>query len=236
MDRVLILDTETTGIDADAVAIEVAVCVFDVKRAVSVRSLSTLVHAESNPAEKVNRIPADLLSDAPPAHRVWRALVPYASLCQAVVAHNADFDRRFVPETATGPLPWICSCNDLAWPCASRPGEGLVSLALAHNLGVAHAHRAAADVELLARLFSRVAEMGHDLDALLSRGLRPKVLVQALVSYDDREKARVAGFRWNEDGTSRWLRKMPLEDAEALPFKVRVLNEQGEAEPMAAAS
>jgi DNA polymerase-3 subunit epsilon len=229
MDRVLLLDTETTGLDADAVCIEVAVCVFDVARAVPVRALSTLVRADANPAEKLNRIPAELLRDAPEPDKVWRALIPYARLCGAVVAHNADFDRRFVPETATGPLPWICSCSDLAWPLADKPGQSLITLALAHGLGVAHAHRAAADVELLARLFSRVAEMGHDLDAMLERGLRPKVLVHALVSYDEREKAKAAGFRWNEDGTSRWLRKMPLEDVGGLPFETRLLDSRGQA-------
>jgi len=157
---------------------------------------------------------------------VGRALADFqiarmAGESDAFVAHFADFDSRFVPAAIATSKPWICSCHDLEWPRQQKPGEGLVKLALAHDLGVSVAHRAAADVDLLARLFSRVAEMGVDIQAMLTRGLRPKSLYQALVSYDDRKQASDAGFRWNDDGNKMWTRKMADADVGELPFKTR---------------
>lgn len=219
--RVLILDTETTGLDpAVDEVVEVAVALFDVKRAAVTESWSCLIRAAANPAEKINGIAPALLADAPARETVWARVVEYAVLADAVVAHNAEFDRAFSPPSLRTSLPWICSKNDLEWPRANKLGESLVSLALAHGLGVAHAHRAMADVDTLARLLSRAAELGVDLGAFLARGLRPKAKVIAQVSYDDREKAKASGFQW-DGATKKWWRIMALEDAAKLPFPTR---------------
>ncbi len=51
---------------------------------------------------------------------------------------------------------------------------------------------------------------------------RPRKKVAALVSYDDREKAKAAGFAW--DGPSKtWWREMPVDEIAGLPFKTREL-------------
>jgi DNA polymerase-3 subunit epsilon len=92
--------------------------------------------------------------------------------------------------------------------------------ATAIEVACASAHRAMADCDLLARLFTRVAEMGADLDDMLAHGLRPKATFQALVSYESNHLAKTAGFRWNAEKRV-WARKMAIEDAAALPFKVR---------------
>jgi DNA polymerase-3 subunit epsilon len=221
---VLLLDTETTGTDENAVAIEVAVMLYDVRHAAAVRSFASLIRADGNPAWAVNRIPVDLLVDAPAPESVWPAVRRFAERADAIVAHGADFDRRFVPAEATAGKPWICSMEDVLWPRAQKVGESLVKTALAHDLGVSHAHRAAVDVDMIARLLTRVHEMGHDLQSLLARGMRPKARFEIVDrSFDARrnELAKDAGFRWNEDGTRRWLRTMAIEDAAALPFETR---------------
>jgi DNA polymerase-3 subunit epsilon len=100
----------------------------------------------------------------------------------------------------------------------------LVPLALAHDLGVAVAHRALADCDLIARLLTRCRELGHDIDAMLTRGLRPKVTLMACVSFDDRELAKVAGFHWHAP-RKQWLRRMVEADA-AFDFPVRVVAEE----------
>lgn len=221
MRRVLLLDTETTGLDPQIDAcIEVGCVVFDTWRASPVMSFASLINHDSNAMEKVNHIPAALVLVAPPADLVWGRVAAMADTCDAILAHNAAFDRGFVPEPVREAKPWICTKDDLEWPHASRPGLSLVSLALEHGLGVSSAHRALADCDLIARLLSRVAEQGVDLAAFLARGLRPKATYQALVSFADKDKAKDAGFTW-EPASKRWLRTLAIEDANTFPFPLR---------------
>ena len=150
----------------------------------------------------------------------WDAVRGMASAADAILAHSAQFDRGFVPADLRDSKPWICTKDDLEWPRATKPGQSLVTLALDHGIGVATAHRALADCDLIARLLSRVAELGTDLPLFLARGLRPRATYQAMVSYDDRELAKAAGFSW--DGASRrWTRRMCTEDTAAMPFPMR---------------
>ncbi len=226
MNRVLLLDVETTGTDpARDHAIEVGAVLFSVKHGCAVQSFSCLIGGvdATNEAEHVNRIPVGTLVDeGREATEAWDAVSEIVAGCDAVLAHSADFDRSFSPPWLRDNYPWICTMQDLDWPRQTKPGQSLVSLALAHDLGVATAHRALADCDLIARLLTRVREMGVDLDAFLARGMRPKAMFQALVSYDDRKLASDAGFRWNEPGREKmWTRSVAIDDVAGLPFPTR---------------
>ena len=226
MDSVLLLDTETTSVEPDAACIEVAAVLFSLVHASPVRSFASLIRADDNAAESINRIPAAMLKDAPAPETVWPVVARMASKASAILAHQADFDRRFVPSDVTGETPWVCSMNDVQWPRAQKPGESLVKLALAHDLGVASAHRALADCDLLARLLTRIHEMGVDLQAFIARGLRPKGLfVVADRRFDEarNEQCKLAGFSWDRDVKRAWSRKMALDDAPLLPFAVELI-------------
>lgn len=221
MKNILILDTETTGLDpAKDSVIEVAAVLYSVEHATVLETFSTLVTAFSNPAEHINRIPDAALANAAHPAAAWARVRELATRAEAYVAHRAEFDHSFTPEAVASVLPWICSKFDIEWPKQKQPGSSLVQLVLEHDLGVAYAHRAAADCDMLARLFTRSRELGADLNAMLERAMRPKADFVALVSYDDREKAKQAGFRWEPD-RKRWKRRMFIEDAGALPFKVQ---------------
>jgi DNA polymerase-3 subunit epsilon len=218
---IAIIDTETTGIDPNEhQAIEVACILFDIDSASPVVAYSSLLRADGNPSFAINRIPVEVLASAPDRDAVWRHVETMVQKSDVVAAHNAEFDRGFVHPRIRDAKPWVCTCYDVQWPRATRIGEGLVSLALAHNLGVSHAHRAMTDCDLVSRLFTRIVEMGTDLRAFLAYGLRPKATYQALVSYDDKELAKEHGFRW-EAPTKQWLRTMAIEDVASLPFQVR---------------
>jgi DNA polymerase-3 subunit epsilon len=217
---ILLLDTETTGTGPDDVAIEVACAIYSVPHAAIVRSFASLIRHDSNAAEHVNHIAPALLAEAPEAAPVWARVREMAGRCDVIVAHNAAFDRRFAPDLQGD--EWVCSMDDIAWPRASKPaGESLISLALNHGLGIVSAHRAAADVDLLARLFTRAHELGADLDALLARAMRPKALFQSLQPFEQNDVAKAHGFRWNDPLLKAWSRRMAIEDVVALPFKVR---------------
>jgi DNA polymerase-3 subunit epsilon len=224
MKNILLLDTETGGTHEGAPCIEVAVALYSVEYAAVVRSYSSLIRHGSNDAERTNRIPVGLLLDAPPPQSVWAVVAKFVAQADAIVAYNAEFDRRFVPLVAPQDMcPWVCAMDDISWPRGKGGRESLISLALAHDVGVASAHRAFADVDLLARLFTRVKDMGRDLGAMLARGLRPKGrFVVAERGFDEARNALVKGngFTWDA-GRREWSRTMAIEDAETLPFAVK---------------
>ncbi len=223
IDRILILDTETTGLVEGSVAIEVAVVLYSLKHLAALRSFASLIYAEANPAENINHIPPNLLAEAPPAEAVWPSVHAMAASADVIVAHNADFDKRFVPAPYLAEKIWVCSQDDLRWPKQVKSRESLITLMLAHGLGVSHAHRASADVDMMARLFTRVGEHEYDYQEMFRLGMQPKALFKANVSYADRELAKAAGFHWDA-GTKLWTQKMTIEAAQALKFNVEVIN------------
>ena len=217
----LIIDTETTGLDPQLDhCLEVGVILFDVPSRQVLAQHSFLLPVEANAAEAINRIPAAATNLPQP----WRpALIYLQSLLDAadvLVAHNAAFDRQWfgrghLPATDK---PWLCSMEEMRWPAErllrSRPS--VRDLALAYEIPVWAAHRALTDCIYLAEVFRRCDE----LEQLVERGLEPRQLMRAQVSYDDRHLARDAGFRWNEPVKGAWARRLSEREARDLDFPV----------------
>lgn len=200
--------------------LEVAVMLFDVKRGQPVASFASLIRGiADNEAFLVNGIPAVMLPEAREAERVWSAVRWIIEPATVIIAHHAEFDRQFTPDLER---QWVCSEEDITWPNSQKGGRGgsLANLALSLGLGVASAHRAMCDVDTLARIFTRLVEKGHDLEEILRHAMRPKAMFHALTSYDEREITKSNGFRWDPD-RKIWWRRMPIDDAKELPFKVR---------------
>lgn len=232
METVLLLDTETTGLSVQTDhVIEVAVCLFDLNIGTPIESYASLIRGVANPAEEKNKIPAMALLDAPRAADVWHRVVEVAEKADCIAAHRAEFDRAFVkaaihkvasagdilawPEEA----PWACTKTDFRWPSGGM-GDHLVHLALHYGLGVCSAHRAATDVDMMARILSRVHQLGHSLPELFRRAVRPKKKYVSLAPFEQKDVVKQHGFLW--DGERRvWYRHMPPEDISALPFSVR---------------
>ena len=58
------------------------------------------------------------------------------------------------------------------------------------------------------------------LEPLLQAALEPRRLVRARLSYDQRQLAKDAGFRWNEPVRGAWTRRLSEREIAALPFPV----------------
>ena len=175
----LIIDLETTGTDpAVDHVVEVGAVLFDVDLAVPVACKSALVRAESNPAELVNGIPAAALTGSwcITPEQVRPMLAGFAKLSPEPpiwVAHNAAFDRQWLPGLGDR---WLCTYEDATWP--RMPGE---------------------------------------------TGSLVKVELIAQVSYDDRELAKRAGFRWDGERKvwAKWIGESRIYDfTKGLPFAV----------------
>ena len=225
--RALILDTETTSLSpADGVCIEVACILYDLELAAPIASYSMLCRAETNPAAAINGISDELLQRGIPAPFVWSAVNDCAMKAEVVLAHRVDFDRQWVP--IPGPsspddytkrlreLPWCCTKFHVSWP-KSEIGAGLVHAALAHGVGVVHAHRAMTDCDILSRLLTRVAET-TPLVPLIQRAMRPRVKLEAVAPFDEKEKVKAAGFAW-DDEKRIWWRDVPVDEISSLPFR-----------------
>jgi len=228
----LILDTETTGLNPQKdKIIEIGAVLWSVDHLCTVATYSNLIHADDNPAENINRIPVAAL-------KIWGVdlcdafaglLDLVAGRVDALVAHNATFDRSFFEAHGLDlaehyHVPWICTMSQIEWPRASS-SKSLLATALAHDVAVTDAHRALADCQILARLFARCAELGSDLQVMLTRALRPSSRYVAQVSYDDRDRAKTAGFTWNAPEAPKcWSRIVADEDAGKFDFKTKKIS------------
>lgn len=133
-----------------------------------------------------------------------RTLQPIARLMKKadyIVAHNGrDFDRPLI-EAAFSQFglklpatPWLDTQYDVDYPrnCASR---NLIYLAGFHGMVNPFQHRAVTDVLTMLTILAR-----YDIQQVIANSQRKWLIVQANVSYDEREKAKEKGFRWQSDG------------------------------------
>jgi DNA polymerase III subunit epsilon len=202
-----VVDVETTGINPDHdKIIELGICLFEYGRQ-SGRIYKVLGSWEwfedpgiSIPAEirKITGITDDMVAghsiDDPAVNDLLSRVV-------LVIAHNADFDRRFLERRLPGfsTKHWACSRSDIDWKA-----EGIRSSALefvAYSWGFFHdGHRAASDcratVDALAQQLPRTG--GLALQALLEQARLPTWRIcarDAAIEKKDVLKAR--GYAWS---------------------------------------
>ena len=220
-ENILILDTETTGLDNENDdCLEVGSILFNVKSRSVLAQQSFLLPVEINNAEKINNIPPEITRLPQPLSEAIKYFESLVRVSNVIVAHNAEFDKKWfgLKKLPQIEKPWICSMDDITWPAdrqlKTRPS--VRDLALAYGVPVWNAHRALTDCIYLAEVFIRCSE----LEKLLIRALEPKVLLRAEISYEDRYLAKNAGFRWNDAIKGAWSRKMSRRDKEKLDFPV----------------
>lgn len=227
--KLAIIDCETDSLDAKTGhLLEVACMTFHVEHATPLRAYSCLVRAPSNEAEKVNRIPSAIVDtdDAQPRENVIKVVRSLATGCDAIVAHNADFDHAWLPELHH--FKWVCSCDDIEWPRAGR-SKSLVSLCCDHDIPIGRTHRAMADVDMIARLFEWCAGHGHDVKAMIEAAMKPRPVWVAIdegysrAQFEERNTMfKEAGFRF-DGSTKSWRKRMTSEAAAAVKFPIQQL-------------
>lgn len=225
----LILDTETTGLSpAEHRCIEVGAVLFSVPDRSVLSQVSFLMPCTSNAAEAVNGI-APALTQRP---QPWQAgLACFEAMVEAadvLLAHNAAFDQQWFGLGSLPALskPWLCSMEDIRWPQERqlRSTPSVRDLALAYGVPVWAAHRALTDCIYLAQVFERC----EDLEDLLLQAMEPRRLYRARLSYEERHKAREAGFRWNQPVSGAWSRRLSDREVALLPFPVVPVDEAAE--------
>lgn len=154
MNKLLLLDTETTGLSAIDQPIEVAMCLYEVNDdGQLLRLIDSYVGRRCpsvpiNPrAQKIHKISIAELVGLDFDYKRINKLVDAADL---IVAHNARFDYRMlktlVPNISQ--KKWRCTLDQWPWPISS--GRSLASAAFACGVRNLNAHSALADVQTLA--------------------------------------------------------------------------------------
>jgi len=225
IEKILIIDTETTGLDENKdEVIEIGCILFHVSSRSVLSQVSFLFPVRNNEAEYVNGISAEVTNIDQPWQdglNFFLKLVDYSDL---IVAHNVEFDRKWFGK---GRLPkleknWICSLEDINWSfkksLKNRPS--VTDLALSFSIPVWNLHRALSDCFYISEVFKKC----DNLEELLLKATEPRFLYKALVSYEERNLAKNAGFRWNTHVEGAWSKKLTAEEANNLDFKVKILN------------
>ncbi len=225
VESVLILDTETTGLDENNdEVIEIGCILFHVPTKSVLSQLSFLLPVQINDAQHINGIPVEVSNVSQPWTEGMDLLLKLVDSCDLIVAHNAAFDKKWFGK---GNLPnlnknWLCSLEDINWSfkknLKSRPS--VTDLALSFNIPVWNLHRALSDCYYISEVFKKI----ENLENLLLKATEPKYLYKAIVSYEDRSLAKNAGFRWNSPVQGAWTRKLSEKEATELDFKVEILS------------
>ena len=220
-ERLLILDTETTGLQSERHhCIEIGAVLFHVAERAVLDQVSFLLPCQENPAEPINGISAAVSRTPQPWQAGLHFFEAMLDAADLVVAHNVKFDRAWFGREPLPAItkPWLCTMEDIRWPSSLRlkPTPSVRDLALAYGVPVWAAHRALTDCTYLAQVFERC----DDLDSLLQEGLEPRQLYRACLSYAERHLAREAGFRWNEPLRGAWSRRLSQREVSVLTFPV----------------
>ncbi len=164
MSNLLILDTETTGLDPSkgAKVIEIGAVLYNIKHKQVIQSLSFFLPCHENPVQNINHIDPEWTQCNPNTHSALTFLQDMAKNCDYVVAHNADFDKRFmrtvINSTEFWEKRWICTKANFRWPVV-LPRLRLEDVCNAMKVPYVNAHRAMSDCLLLAQCFTNVSDL-----------------------------------------------------------------------------
>ena len=187
MVRLRVIDIETTGVAPPAEIIEIGrVDVVDEGAAWRVGQpmarLYRPLHGIPPETMAVHHITEEMVSGDTPVCNgdklrlaVWAGGDP-----DVLVAHNCDFERLFIPESITAPLPWICTYKAAlrAWPEAPRHSNQVLRYWRALTLDAALAmppHRAAPDAYVTAYILGELLTVAT-VEQMIAWTLEPKLL------------------------------------------------------------
>ena len=220
--RVLVLDTETTGLNASRdKVIELALLAFDLDLATGQPAGLLQVYDGledpgaplSTEVQQLTGISDDMLR----GQRLDEARVAeLLAGAQLVIAHNAAFDRPFVEARlpAFAELNWACSFADIDWKRQGRDSAKLSALAMA--LGWFYdAHRAEMDCHALLAVLRPPLPLDerNGLMHLVEAAKRPSFRLQATgAPFEAKDLLKARNYRW--DGNLRvWFTQLKDEPA-----------------------
>ncbi len=208
----IVLDVETTGLDhgCDEI-IELSMLTFEFSRDGRVFRILDVFEELREPSlpippeiARLTGIEMDMVAgkSIDPDH-----VSAFAASAAVVIAHNANFDRRFVEKAFPifSTKAWACSLTQVEWAQEGFDGSRLGYLLSGY--GFYHdGHRASEDCHALLEVLSRELPMSGEigLKRLLDAARKPTWRVWATNSpYELREKLKLRKYRWNDGEDAR---------------------------------
>ena len=150
----VIVDTETTGLNADTDEL-IEIAAVKIRRGLVVEEFSTLVKAKRSIPPFISSLTGihdDMLAQAPAPREAVELLAGFIGAAN-IAAHNASFDSAFIQRYWADKRPWLDTITLLqtTYPCA--PSYSLVNLCEYLHIENKGAHRALADARAAAALF-----------------------------------------------------------------------------------
>lgn len=205
--RIAVIDTETTGLDPrrDKI-IEFAYAIIEVDSdglIAGVTETETMLNDPGMPLESRISLITGLTDEDLSGHEIdTQALCCVLNKCDAILCHNAAFDRPFTEQLlpALPVKPWLCSMADIDWLQEGFDGAKLGHLLMQCGLFNPAAHRAIDDVTTLINLLAYPLAHGRTvLGQVMAGAACPSWRFEATnAAYDLRGELRFRGYRWCE--------------------------------------
>ena len=240
MSLILGYDSETTGLSVKSeYIIEVGAAIYDTDKKQIMKTYSNFILWPSRPiipkeAYDTHGIDQDMIEKwGSPPEEVFSEIFRLADNCDYLVSHNGlGYDRPITEHNIlriNDPsktlvkkfygYKWIDTLIDLPFTKKFKTKE-LEYLAHKHDYHMKGAHRALNDVQAMLYILSC-----YDFELVRNIASTPYQTIEAKVSYEDREKAKQAGFYWNSDN-KKWEKKQRKyftdKDASQLSFGIGV--------------
>ncbi|MEI6895455.1 MAG: 3'-5' exonuclease [Colwellia sp.] len=220
---VLGIDVETTGLSPDNdKIIELGAVVWDADLNKPVAMMNHLISiGEQQLREKTTQLTgitdSDLTNFGIDEQQALLDLLKLSEKCDYMVAHNGNkFDKPFIDNALAKyglklSKSWIDSLFDVPYPCQFKKRR-LGYLADEHGCSIAFAHRAQFDVLAMLQICSH-----YDWQKIIELQKIPVVTIIANVSYEERDKAKSAGFYFDRN-TSKWKKKLKESQLDSLCY------------------
>jgi DNA polymerase III epsilon subunit-like protein len=198
------IDCETTGLDLEKDwPTEVGWIVCDTANYRPLAMRSMLVTSPVPLPDEVGKL-TGLTSEVVSAHGSTPAVVGQKIVediarfgVSYMVAHNGEaFDKPMLAKLHrdVDMRPWIDTRHDVPYP-DSMSSRRLVHLAAEHGFLNPAAHSALADVQTMLQILRH-----YDFAEVARTALSPWVILRAIVSFDDKDKAKKLRYTWEKPG------------------------------------
>jgi len=207
--HVVLLDTETTGLDASREKIiELALVRVEVDaetgRPCGAVQVYDGLEDPGMPISPEIEALTGISNDMVRGQRLDEARVAeLLAGTDLIIAHNAAFDRPFVEARlpAFEQLPWACSFADIDWKTEGQSSAKLENLALSHGWFY-DAHRAEMDCHALLAVLGQTLPQAQQtgLASLLVAGTQTAYRLQATAApFEAKDLLKARGYRWNAE-------------------------------------
>ena len=162
------IDVETTGLSNEDEIVELAISLFEFDATTG--EILEVKESYSGLREPNIKIPAQVVN----IHGITNQDVKNKSLNKSkieaiiaqtsvLIAHNAQFDKRFVRELfpQVEEKLWLCSMRGIDWKGKGFESKGLEYLIKEHNISKLQTHRAQDDVDVALELLQQQNKQGQ---------------------------------------------------------------------------